>query len=156
LCSDCTGAGREKVTKTVHLKIPAGVETGSRLRLRGEGEDGEYGGPKGDLYVFIHVEAHEFFERRDNNIYCQIAISFVQATLGATIEVPTLNGAEKLKISRGTQNSAIFRLKGKGIPNLRGYGRGDQIIETVVKIPVNVNKKQEELLREFAKLSGEI
>jgi molecular chaperone DnaJ len=156
LCSDCMGAGREKVTKTVHLKIPAGVETGSRLRLRGEGEDGENGGPQGDLYVFIHVEAHEFFERRDNNIYCQIPISFVQATLGATIEVPTLNGAEKLKISRGTQNGAIFRLKGKGIPNLRGYGRGDQIIETVVKIPVNVNKKQEELLREFAKLSGEI
>lgn len=156
LCSDCMGAGREKVTKTVHLKIPAGVETGSRLRLRGEGEDGENGGPQGDLYVFIHVEVHEFFERRDNNICCQIPISFVQATLGATIEVPTLNGAEKLKISRGTQNGAIFRLKGKGIPNLRGYGRGDQIIETVVKIPVNVNKKQEELLREFAKLSGEI
>jgi molecular chaperone DnaJ len=156
LCSDCMGAGREKVTKTVHLKIPAGVETGSRLRLRGEGEDGEYGGPQGDLYVFIHVEAHEFFERRDNNIYCQIPISFVQATLGATIEVPTLNGAEKLKISRGTQNGAIFRLKGKGIPNLRGYGRGDQIIETVVKIPINVNKKQEELLREFAKLSDEL
>ncbi len=156
LCSDCMGAGREKVTKTVHLKIPAGVETGSRLRLRGEGEDGENGGPQGDLYVFIHVEAHEFFERRDNNIYCQIPISFVQATLGATIEVPTLNGAEKLKISRGTQNGAMFRLKGKGIPNLRGYGRGDQIIEAVVKIPVNVNKKQEELLREFAKLSGEI
>ena len=150
------GAGREKVTKTVHLKIPAGVETGSRLRLRREGEDGEYGGPQGDLYVFIHVEAHEFFERRDNNIYCQIPISFVQATMGATIEVPTLNGTEKLKISRGTQNGAIFRLKGKGIPNLRGYGRGDQIIETVVKIPVNLNKKQEELLREFAKLSGEL
>ena len=156
LCSDCMGAGREKVTKTVHLKIPAGVETGSRLRLRGEGEDGEYGGPQGDLYVFIHVEAHEFFERRDNNIYCQIPISFVQATLGATIEVPTLDGAEKLKISRGTQNGAILRLKGKGIPNLKGYGRGDQIIEIVVKIPINVNKKQEELLREFAKLGGEI
>jgi molecular chaperone DnaJ len=106
--------------------------------------------------VFIHVEAHEFFERRDNNIYCQIPISFVQATLGATIEVPSLNGTEKLKILRGTQNGAIFRLKGKGIPNLRGYGRGDQIIETVVKIPVNLNKKQEELLREFAKLSGEL
>ena len=155
LCPDCMGAGRERVTKTVNLKIPAGVETGSRLRLRGEGEDGEHGGPRGDLYVFIHVEAHEFFERRDNNIYCQIPISFVQATLGATIEVPTLNGTEKLKISRGTQNGAIFRLKGKGIPNLRGYGRGDQIIETLVKIPVNLNKKQEELLREFAKLSGE-
>jgi molecular chaperone DnaJ len=155
LCTDCKGTGREKITKNVHLKIPAGVETGSRLRLRGEGEDGEYGGPQGDLYVFIHTEPHEFFERRDNNIYCQIPISIVQATLGATIEVPTLNGTEKLKIARGTQNGSIFRLKGKGIPNLRGYGRGDQVIETVVKIPVNLNKKQEELLREFAKLSGE-
>jgi molecular chaperone DnaJ len=155
LCTDCKGTGRERITKTVHLKIPAGVETGSRLRLRGEGEDGEYGGPQGDLYVFINAEPHEFFERRDNNIYCQIPISFVQATLGATIEVPTLNGTEKLKIARGTQNGAILRLKGKGIPNLRGYGRGDQVIETVVKIPVNLNKKQEELLREFAKLSGE-
>ena len=155
LCPNCMGAGREKVTKAVHLKIPAGVETGSRLRLRGEGEDGEYGGPQGDLYVFIHVEGHDFFERRDNNIYCQIPISFVQAALGATIEVPTLNGTEKLKISRGTQNGAIFRLKGKGIPNLRGYGRGDQIIETLVKTPVNLDKKQEDLLKEFAKLSGE-
>jgi molecular chaperone DnaJ len=150
------GTGREKIAKPVHLKIPAGVETGSRLRLRGEGEDGEYGGAKGDLYVFIHAEAHEFFERRDNDIYCQIPISFVQATLGATIEVLTLNGTEKLKIARGTQNGAIFRLKGKGIPNLRGYGRGDQVIETLVKIPVNLNKKQEELLREFANLSGEL
>ena len=155
LCPNCMGAGRERVTKAVHLKIPAGVETGSRLRLRGEGEDGEYGGPHGDLYVFIHVEAHDFFERRDNDIYCQIPISFIQAALGATIEVPTLNGTEKLKISRGTQSGAISRLKGKGIPNLRGYGRGDQIIETLVKTPVNLNKKQEELLKEFAKLSGE-
>jgi molecular chaperone DnaJ len=106
--------------------------------------------------VFINVGAHEFFERRDNDIYCQIPISFVQATLGATIEVPTLNGTERLRISRGTQNGAILRLKGKGIPNLRGYGRGDQIIETVVKIPVNLNKEQEELLRKFAKLNSEL
>jgi molecular chaperone DnaJ len=128
---------------------------GSRLRLRGEGEDGEYGGPNGDLYVFIHVEQHEFFERQDNNIYCQIPISFVQATLGATIDVPTLNGTEKLKVPKGTQSGAIFRLKGKGIPHLRGFGRGDQVVETVVKIPTDLNKKQEELLKEFAKLSGE-
>jgi molecular chaperone DnaJ len=154
-CKNCRGTSWAKVTKIVHLKIPAGVETGSRLRLRGEGEVGEYGGPNGDLYVFIHVEPHEFFERQDNNIYCQIHISFVQATLGATIEVPTMNGTEKLKIPRGTQSGAIFHLKGKGIPHLRGFGRGDQVVETVIKIPTDLNKKQEELLKEFAKLRGE-
>jgi molecular chaperone DnaJ len=154
-CMSCRGTGRSRITKTVQLKIPAGVETGSRLRLRGEGEEGEFGGPSGDLYVFIHVEPHELFERKDNNIYCQIPISFVQASLGATIEVMTLNGTEKLKIPKGTQSGTIFRLKGKGIPHLQGFGRGDQIIETVVKIPTNLNRKQEELLKEFAKLSGE-
>lgn len=154
-CMSCRGTGRSRITKTVQLKIPAGVETGSRLRLRGEGEEGEFGGPSGDLYVFIHVEPHELFERKDNNIYCQIPISFVQASLGATIEVMTLNGTEKLKIPKGTQSGTIFRLKGKGIPHLQGFGRGDQIIETVVKIPTNLNRKQEELLKEFAKLSSE-
>ncbi|HVO65062.1 MAG TPA: molecular chaperone DnaJ [Syntrophales bacterium] len=154
-CKNCRGTGRARVTKTVHLKVPAGVETDSRLRLRGEGEEGDYGGPNGDLYVFIHVEPHDIFERHDNNIYCRIPISFVQATLGATIEVPTLNGTEKLKIPKGTQNGATFRLKGKGIPHLRGFGRGDQVVETVVMIPTDLNKKQEDLLKEFAKLSGE-
>jgi molecular chaperone DnaJ len=155
-CMNCRGTGRSRVTKTVQLKIPAGVETGSRLRLRGEGEEGDFGGLSGDLYVFVHVEPHEFFERRDNNIYCQIPISFVQATLGATVEVMTLNGTEKLKIPKGTQNGTIFRLKGKGIPYLKEFGRGDQIIETVIKIPTNLNRKQETLLKEFAKLSGEM
>ncbi|MCX5854207.1 MAG: molecular chaperone DnaJ [Deltaproteobacteria bacterium] len=155
-CSRCKGSGRSPVTKTVHIKVPAGVETGSRLRLRGEGEEGEFGGSDGDLYVFIHVEPHEFFTRRDNDVSCKIPISFVQAALGTTIEVQTLNGAEKVKIPRGTQTGATFRLKGKGIPHLRGFGRGDQIIETIVRIPTNLNKKQEELLREFAKQSGEL
>jgi molecular chaperone DnaJ len=154
-CTNCKGTGRAKIRKTVHLKIPAGVETGSRLRLRGEGEEGVYGGPNGDLYVFIHSEEHEFFERRDHDIYCRIPISFVQATLGATIEVPTLNGTEKLKIPKGTQSGTTFRLRGKGVPHLRGFGRGDQIVEAVVKTPTNLSRRQEELLREFAKLSGE-
>jgi len=153
-CTNCRGTGRARASKTVQLKIPAGVETGSRLRLRGEGEEGEFGGANGDLYVFIHIEQHEFFERRDNDIYCQVPISFVQASLGATIEVPTLNSTEKLKIPKGTQSGTLFRLKGKGITHLRGFGRGDQIIETVVKIPTNLNKKQEELLKEFDRLSG--
>lgn len=153
-CAQCRGTGRTRIAKTVQLKIPAGVETGSRLRLRGEGESGDPGGPAGDLYVFIYVDPHEFFERNDDDLYCRVPISFVQAALGGTVEVPTLNGNEKLKIPRGTQSGKTFRLKGKGIPHLRGFGRGDQIIETVVAIPTNLTRKQEELLREFARLGG--
>jgi molecular chaperone DnaJ len=154
-CRPCTGTGRKQITRTVNIKIPAGVETGSRLRLRSEGEQGSHGGPSGDLYVFIHVEPHEFFERNGADLYCRVPISFVQAALGATIEVPTLMGNEKLKIPRGTPSGKTFRLRGKGIAHLRGSGRGDQIIETVVTIPAQLNRKQEELLREFAQLSSE-
>jgi molecular chaperone DnaJ len=154
-CRPCAGTGRKQLTRTVNIKIPAGVETGSRLRLRGEGEQGSSGGPSGDLYVFIHVEPHEYFERSGDDLYCRVTISFVQAALGATIEVPTLMGNEKLKIPKGTQSGKTFRLKGKGIAHLRGVGRGDQIIETVVTIPAQLNRKQEDLLREFARLSGE-
>ena len=154
-CRNCRGGGREKIKKTVQIKIPAGVETGSRLRLRGEGEQGEYGGPNGDLYIFIHVQEHEFFQRSDDDIICRVPISFVQAALGDSIEVPTLTGTEKLKIPRGTQGGKIFRLKGKGIAHLRGFGRGDQIIETVVTIPTNLNRRQEEILKEFNRISNE-
>lgn len=152
-CDICRGRGKEHVSKTVQLKIPAGVETGSRLRLRGEGEAGERGGPDGDLYVFIYVDEHDFFSRSGDDVLCRIPISFVNATLGATLEVPTLQGKEKLKIPKGTQNGQIFKLKGKGIPHLRGYGRGDQIIEMFVQIPTVISRKQEELLVEFEKLS---
>ncbi|HOC60072.1 MAG TPA: molecular chaperone DnaJ [Smithellaceae bacterium] len=151
-CSVCMGTGKEKRKKTVELKIPAGVDSGSRLRLRGEGEAGDVGGPPGDLYVFLHVEDHDFFVRSDDNIICRVPISFVQAALGATIEVPTLNETEKIKIPRGTQSGRTFRLKGKGIPHVQGYGRGDQIIEVFVQIPTDLTKKQEDLLREFEKL----
>lgn len=154
-CRPCLGTGRKQITRTVNVKIPAGVETGSRLRLRGEGEQGSHGGPNGDLYVFIHVEPHEFFQRSGDDIYCRIPISFVQAALGDSIEVPTLMSTEKLKIPRGTQTGKTFRLKGKGIAHLRGFGRGDQIIETVVTIPTQLNKKQEELLREFVRVSSD-
>ena len=150
-CQTCRGTGREKQRKTVELKIPAGVETGSRLRLRGEGEAGDQGGPNGDLYVFLQVEDHEFFVRSEDDIVCRVPISFVQASLGATIEVPTLKETEKIKIPRGTQTGQIFRLKGKGIPHLQGYGRGDQIIEVFVKIPTELTRKQEDRLREFEK-----
>jgi molecular chaperone DnaJ len=151
-CHTCRGTGKEKQHKTVELKIPAGVETGSRLRLRGEGEAGKQGGPSGDLYVFLQVEDHEFFVRSEDDVLCRIPISFVQAALGATIEVPTLKETEKIKIPRGTQTGHTFRLKGKGIPHLQGYGRGDQIIEVFVKIPTELTRKQEDLLREFEKL----
>ncbi len=154
-CKQCLGSGRVRVAKKVHLKIPGGVETGSRLRLRGEGEEGRMGGPSGDLYVFLHVEPHEFFQRDGDDIYCQVPVSITQAALGASLEVPTVDGHETLKIPKGTQSGKVFRLKGKGAPHLRGYGRGDQVIQTVVKIPTHLNKKQEELLKEFAHLSGE-
>ena len=154
-CPSCRGTGKKEAAKTIQLKIPAGVETGSRLRLRGEGEAGDFSGPNGDLYVFITVKSHEFFERRGNDIYCRIPVSFVQAALGAKIEAPTLQGKEKIKIPKGTQSGHTFRLKGMGIPRLGEYGKGDQIIETLVVVPTNLNKKQEELLREFAGLSGE-
>ncbi|MEA1935249.1 MAG: molecular chaperone DnaJ [Thermodesulfobacteriota bacterium] len=154
-CRVCMGTGSAKTEKAVHLKIPPGVETGSRLRLRGEGEEGEFGGPAGDLYVFIYVEQHKFFERDGDNIRCQIPISITQAALGANIEVPTIEGTEKIKISKGTQNGKLFRLRGKGITHLRGFGRGDQIVQVMVEIPTNLNKKQEKLLKEFAKLSEE-
>jgi len=154
-CQPCMGTGHIQTVRTVNIKIPAGVETGSRLRLRGEGEQGSHGGPNGDLYVFIHVEPHEFFERNGDDIYCRIPISFVQAALGDTIEVPTLLSAEKLKVPRGTQSGKTFRLKGKGIAHLRGYGRGDQIIETVVVTPTHLSRKQEDLLREFSRTGGE-
>jgi len=154
-CKSCYGTGKAKTRKTVSLKIPAGVETGSRLRLRGEGEEGEFGGPSGDLYVFIHVEPHEFFERDGYDILCQVPISITQAALGATIEVPTIEGKESLKVPRGTQSGRVFRLRGKGVAHLKGLGRGDQVVQVIVKIPTNLTKKQEELLREFSRLSGE-
>lgn len=153
-CRECSGGGKVKVAKTLQLKIPAGVETGSRLRMRGEGEEGEYGGPSGDLYVFIEVKRHDVFERKGNDIYCRIPITFIQAALGGSVEAQTLTGTEKVKIPRGTQTGRTFRLKGKGIPHLRGYGCGDQIIETVVTVPTNLTRRQEELLKEFEKLSN--
>lgn len=151
-CDNCRGAGQVRVRKEVAVKIPAGVDGGSRLRLTGEGEAGAYGGPSGDLYVFIQVKAHEFFERNNNDIICRVPISFIQASLGDTISVPTLNGEMPLVISKGTQPGDIFRFAGEGIPYLRGGGRGDQIIQVMIKTPTHMTKKQESLLRQFAKL----
>ena len=151
-CKNCRGAGQVRVSKKVAVKIPGGVDNGSRLRLTGEGEAGSYGGPNGDLYVFIQVRPHEFFERNNNDIICRVPISFIQATLGSNVSIPTLNGERSLDIPRGTQPGDIFRFPGEGIPYLRGGGRGDQIIQVMIKTPTHLNRKQEELLREFAKI----
>lgn len=153
-CRECRGTGQVLERKKVSVKLPAGVDTGSRLRLTGEGEGGIFGGPPGDLYIYVRVEPHEFFQRNKNDIVCQIPISFVQAALGDTIDVPTLNGDKKLDIPKGTQPGDIFRFEDKGFPSLRGYGRGDQIIQIMVKTPTGLNKKQEKLLREFAAMES--
>jgi molecular chaperone DnaJ len=149
-CTSCGGTGVVKMKKKVFLQIPPGVDTGSRLRLRGEGEEGERGGPPGDLYVIMYVEPHEFLEREGDDIVWRVPISFTMASLGGDIEVPTLNGAKHLQIPRGTQPGEIFRLKGEGIPHLHGRGRGDQIVQTAVQVPTKLTKRQEELLKEFA------
>jgi len=153
-CEECRGTGQVERKKKVSVKMPAGVDTGSRLRLTGEGESGTRGGPPGDLYIYVHVEPHEFFKRNNNDVICQIPISFVQATLGDDITVPTLNGDKELHIPKGTQPGEVFRFRGEGIPSLRGYGRGDQIIQVMVKTPTGITKKQEALLKDFAALES--
>jgi molecular chaperone DnaJ len=153
-CAKCRGSGQIMNRKKVSVKIPAGVDSGSRLRLNNEGEAGAYGGPPGDLYVFIHVEPHDFFKRRESDVICQVPISFVQATLGDKISVPTLDGEKTLVIPKGTQPGDIFYFQGEGIPSLRSRNRGDQIIQVDIKTPTNLSKKQENLLREFAKLES--
>lgn len=153
-CSQCRGNGVVEVRKTVSLKIPAGVDNGSRLRLNAEGEAGAYGGPPGDLYVFIHVKPHDFFSRNDTDVICQIPISFIQATLGDKIKVQTLKGEKELEIPKGTQPGEIFRFRGEGIASLRNGHHGDQVIQINIKTPTHLNKKQESLLKEFAKIEA--
>ena len=152
-CKECRGHGKVRRTRKIQIKIPPGVDTGSKLRIRGEGEEGEKGGPPGDLFVFIYVEAHDFFSREGDDITCQIPISFPQAALGTEIEVPTLTGKRNLTIPKGIESSEILRIKGEGFQKARGYGRGDQVVQIIVKTPVNLTRKQEELLREFEGVS---
>jgi molecular chaperone DnaJ len=151
-CLSCHGQGRIEQTKTLSIKIPPGISNGSRLRFRGQGEGGSHGGPPGDLYVIVYVEDHEFFQREGDDVVCSLPISMIQAAIGAELEVPTLNNLKKLTIPKGTQNGQTLRLKGEGFPHLRGSGKGDQIIQVAVKIPTHLNKRQEELLREFEEL----
>lgn len=151
-CQTCSGRGKVLTRKKVSVRIPAGVDNGSRLRLTGEGEAGNYGGPNGDLYVFIHAQEHDFFKRDDTSVLCQIPISFIQAALGDSVKIPTLKGETDLEIPKGTQPGDIFRLRGEGIPSLRNGHRGDQIVQVNVKTPTNLNKKQVALLKQFASL----
>jgi len=152
-CKECRGLGKVKRNKRIQIKIPPGVDTGSKLRIRGEGEEGERGGPSGDLFVFLYVEPHDFFSREGDDIICQIPISFIQAALGSEIEIPTLNGKKNLSIPKGTESNEIFRIKGEGFQKLRGYGRGDLLVQVILKTPKNLSKRQEEILREFEEIS---
>jgi molecular chaperone DnaJ len=154
-CPQCEGGGVERKTHTLSIKIPAGVDVGSRLKLRNEGERGVGGGPNGDLYVLVDVAPHSIFSRDGVDVVCDVPISFVQAALGAEIEVPTLEGRSKLKIAAGTQGGHVLKLKGKGVPSLDGYGRGDQLVRVMVETPRKLSGRQRELLEEFARLSGE-
>jgi molecular chaperone DnaJ len=149
-CGECHGRGLVQRTRKVKVNIPPGVDTGSRLRVPGEGEAGEKGGPPGDLYVVIHVKPHPVFTRRGNDIITEIPITISQAVLGAEVTAPTLNGKAKLKIPPGTQSGTVFRLKGKGIPSLRGFGRGDEHVMVKVDIPRKLTKEQRRIFEELA------
>jgi molecular chaperone DnaJ len=149
-CSECRGAGRIEREKQMEVKIPAGVETGSRLRVQGEGEAGTQGGPAGDLYVVIRLAEHERFERQGSNLYASLPLTFGQAALGADVFVPTIEGEEKIKIPSGTQTGTIFRIKGKGMPVLGGRGRGDLFVSVSVVTPTSLTREQRKLLEQLA------
>jgi molecular chaperone DnaJ len=153
-CADCNGAGRVEREKQMEVKIPAGVETGSRLRVQGEGEGGTQGGVAGDLYVVIHVAEHEQFERQGSNLYEAVPVTFAQAALGAEIFVKTLDGEDKLKVPMGTQTGTVFRLKGKGMPALGGRGRGDLYVSVTVITPTTLTREQRRLLEQLAEVEN--
>jgi len=153
-CDTCKGAGRVEREKQMEVKIPAGVETGSRLRVSGEGESGTQGGAPGDLYVVIHVAEHDQFERQGSNLYEAVPITFAQAALGADIMVKTLDGDEKLKIPTGTQTGTVFRLRGKGMPALGGRGKGDLFVSVTVMTPTSLTREQRRLLEQLAEVES--
>ncbi|GHD38139.1 molecular chaperone DnaJ [Parahalioglobus pacificus] len=154
-CDDCHGEGRVEKTKTLSVKVPPGVDTGDRIRLGGEGEAGADGGPSGDLFVQISVKQHPIFERDGKHLYCEVPITYVDAALGGELEVPTLDGRVKLKVPYETQTGKLFRLRGKGVKPVRGGSVGDLLCRVVVETPVNLSKRQKELLEEFADTLGE-
>ena len=152
-CKHCGGSGTERTKKMISLNIPAGVDTGSQLKITGEGEAGPRGGPSGNLYVVIEVEPHPIFDRHGDDLLCEVPITFTTAALGGSVQVPTLDGKVSLKIPAGTQSGKIFRLRGKGIPNLHGYGQGDLHVRIIVETPQKLTKEQRELLKRFEELS---
>lgn len=153
VCKHCEGSGRVRKERKIHVKIPAGVDSGSRLRIAHEGEAGTLGGPSGDLYVYLSVRPHKTFRRENDDVICEFPISFVQAALGCEVEVPTLDGKVKLNIPEGTQTATSFRLRGRGITKLRGYGRGDHHVRVKVVTPRNLSDEQKKLLKEFGDMS---
>ena len=155
VCRECRGEGRAVATSSIKLRIPAGVDDGSKLRSSGNGEVGAKGGPPGDLYVIVHIKAHEVFERRDDDLYCEVPIKFTLAALGGNIEVRTLSGKANLKIPPGTQSGTVFRLRKKGMPNLRSGNYGDQLIRIHVEVPTSLDSEQRRILEEFAVASGD-
>ncbi|MDD7971175.1 molecular chaperone DnaJ [Roseinatronobacter alkalisoli] len=155
-CAACGGAGRVEKESTLSVNIPAGVETGTRIRLSGEGEAGLRGGPAGDLYIFVNVAEHQIFKRDGVTLYCHVPVSMARAALGGEVEVPTIDGGRsRVKVPAGSQSGRQMRLRGKGMPALRGGGHGDMLIELAVETPVNLTARQKELLEEFEKLSAE-
>ncbi len=155
-CKKCGGAGRVEKERSLSVNIPAGVETGTRIRLAGEGEAGMRGGPSGDLYIFIDVAEHPLFQRDGLNLYCQVPVSMTKAALGGDVEVPTIDGGRsRVKVPAGSQSGRQMRLRGKGMPAIRGSAQGDMLIELAVETPINLTSKQKELLAEFEKLSEE-
>ena len=149
-CRTCGGQGIVRKQKTLSVKIPAGVDTGNRIRLSNEGEAGLRGGPSGDLYVQIHIKDHQIFQREGNDLYCEVPIDFATASLGGSIEVPTLDGKLKINIPSGTQTAKLFRLRGKGMPAMRYNGSGDLLCQVKLETPVNLNSKQKQLLKDFS------
>ncbi len=155
-CKVCAGAGRVEKEASLSVNIPAGVETGTRIRLSGEGEAGLRGGTPGDLYIFVNVAEHQIFKRDDVTLYCRVPVSMARAALGGEVEVPTIDGGRsRVKVPMGSQSGRQMRLRGKGMPALRGGGHGDMLIELAVETPVNLTSRQKELLEEFEKLSAE-
>jgi molecular chaperone DnaJ len=153
-CKPCEGQGRVPHERMLKVRIPPGAEDGTQLRLTGEGESGSRGGPPGDLYVVVHVKEHQFFTRHGNDLVCVLPITFPQAALGATVDVPVLDGTAKLEVPTATQNGQLLRLRGKGMPSIHGRGRGDAVYQVVVEVPGKLTSRQRELLEEFARAGG--
>jgi molecular chaperone DnaJ len=151
-CKGCRGTGAVEETARIEIRIPAGIEDGTRMRLSGEGEPGEPGAPRGDLYCTVRVRPHEFFTRHNDDVLLEMPVGYSQAVLGTTIEVPTVDGKSRLKIPSGTASGQVFRLRGQGLPNVNGYGRGDQLVRVVVEVPKNPSARELELIRKLAEV----